>query len=262
MKPIFIYIFFLFSMGIFAQAKVDVTVEKKIPLKANTFIGIDKYNALYYLKNKTLFKQTLTESFQFNDFQLGNIGSVDILNPLAITIFYPNYNIAVVLDNNLNEIKRISFAMEPPFLNVVSATTANDSRLWIFNADNQQVEIYNYRNNSKQELSRPIPENFITQKSNFNFCFLITEEKVRLYNIYGSLLQSIPNENYSVFSESNNRLIVKKENFLILFSEELKESQILNIPEIAIKDLFLRDEILYIYDGEFIHHLKLTNLKK
>jgi len=249
-------------MGIFAQAKVDVTVEKKIPLKANTFIGIDKYNALYYLKNKTLFKQTLTESFQFNDFQLGNIGSVDILNPLAITIFYPNYNIAVVLDNNLNEIKRISFAMEPPFLNVVSATTANDSRLWIFNADNQQVEIYNYRNNSKQELSRPIPENFITQKSNFNFCFLITEEKVRLYNIYGSLLQSIPNENYSVFSESNNRLIVKKENFLILFSEELKESQILNIPEIAIKDLFLRDEILYIYDGEFIHHLKLTNLKK
>ncbi|MBA3985797.1 MAG: hypothetical protein H0X63_04300, partial [Flavobacteriales bacterium] len=121
MKPIFIYIFFLISTGIFAQAKVDVTVEKKIPLKANTFIGIDKYNALYYLKNKTLFKQTLTESFQFNDFQLGNIGSVDILNPLAITIFYPNYNIAVVLDNNLNEIKRISFAMEPPFLNIVSA---------------------------------------------------------------------------------------------------------------------------------------------
>jgi len=85
---------------------------------------------------------------------------------------------------------------------------------------------------------------------------------VRLYNIYGSLLRSIPNERYTNFTEDNNRLLVKKDTSLILFTDTLKESQTINISEIAIKDLYLREDFLYIYDGEFIYQITLTNQKK
>jgi len=262
MKTFILIVFSFASLACKAQDKTVLTGNIKIPLSADTFIGMDSYGDIYYLKNKTLFKQTKTETFNFKDFQLGKIGSVDILNPLSITVYYPDYNVAIILDNKLNEIQRVSFALEPPFMNVVSASTANDSRLWIFNADNQQLELFNYRTGTLQQLSLPISETYVSQKSNFNFCYVITEDNVRLYNIYGSLLRSIPNEKYTNFTENNNRLLVKKDTTLLLFTDTLKESQTIHISEIAIKDLYLREDFLYIYDGEFIHQFTLTNQKK
>ncbi|PKP24102.1 MAG: hypothetical protein CVU03_13735 [Bacteroidetes bacterium HGW-Bacteroidetes-2] len=262
MKALILIFFYFVGFVGNAQDKTVLSVMEKTPLSAETFIGIDSYGDIYYLKNRTLFKQSKTGTFNFKDFQLGKIGNVDLLNPLSITVYYPDYSIAVILDNKLNEIQRISFALEPPFMNVVWASTANDSHLWIFNTDKQQLELFNYRTGLLQELSRPISETYISQKSNFNFCYVITEDKVRLYNIYGSLLRSIPNERYTNFTEDNNRLLVKKDTSLILFTDTLKESQTINISEIAIKDLYLREDFLYIYDGEFIYQITLTNQKK
>src|SRR5690606_23092939 len=131
---------------------------------------------------------------------------------------------AIILDNRLSEVQRINFAMEPPFINVVNASTANDNRLWIFNLDTQQLELYNYRNASRQMLSRPISEDYITHKSNFNFCYVLTEDKLRLYNIYGSLLQSITNDNYTLFTQNNDKVILKNKHSLLLITENLTKT--------------------------------------
>lgn len=256
-----VFLFISCSFTSFAQSETTLISIETIPLKAERFIGIDSYSDLYYIKNRTLFKQTKTESFQFKDFQLGAMGSVDILNPLKITVFFPDYQTAVILDNKLNELKRISFAMEPPFLNIKNATTANDNRLWTFNEDNQQLELFNYRDKVNQQLSRPLSENYKSHKSNFNFCYLLTDTKLRLYNIYGSLLKSIPSNGIQKMALSNDKLLILKNDSVFLLTENLSKEEPIKSPDLNIKDLYLSDEFLYIYDGELIHKMKLTQTK-
>ncbi|MEX0997506.1 MAG: hypothetical protein WDZ45_10690 [Flavobacteriaceae bacterium] len=252
----------LCTFSVFAQSEILPNTLEKIPLKAERFVGIDNYGDLYYIKNRTLFKQSKTETFQFKDFQLGAVGSVDLLNPLKITVFFPDYQTAVLLDNKLNEVKRISFAMEPPFLNIKNATTANDNRLWTFNEDNQQLELFNYRENTNQQLSRPLAEKYNTHKSNFNFCYLLTDKNLRLYNIYGSLLSSTTADGIQKMALSNDKLVVMRNNSLYLLTENLSKETLIKTTDLPIKDLYLSDEFLYIYDGEMIHKMKLTQTKK
>lgn len=255
------FLLLLCTCCLYSQENNSFLIVEKKALKADTFVGIDSYNDLYYIKDQTLFKKTASDTFSFKDFQLGNIGSVDLLNPLKITIFFPTYQTAVILDNKLNEIQRISFAMQPPFLNVANATSANDNRVWVFNEDTQQLALFNYRTGNYQTLSVPIPENYISQKSNFNFCYVLTDKQLRLYNIYGSLLQSIPSNSVKEIIISQHLAILKSKNELTVFSADLTTSNKLKNIEIAIKDLYLTDDFLYIYDGEFLHKIKLTEIQ-
>jgi hypothetical protein len=258
MKYLIIQICLFTFVSSFAQSGISLDFVEKIPLKAERFVGVDNFGYIYFIHNRTLHKKSAAETFEYKDFQLGAIGQVDLLNPLRITLFYPQYQTAVVLDNKLNEIRRISFAMEPPFLNVVNATTAADNKLWTFNENSQQLEAYNYRDKVNYTLSRPIAEKYITQQSNFNFCYLLTEKKLRVYNVYGSLINSVPAEGINKISLSNDRILVLREGTLSLLTENLSVETVLNTPELTIKDLYLSDDFLYIYDGEIIHKLKLT----
>lgn len=258
-----VFFFFLVCLSTcsFSQENYRVKVVEKTALTANRFVGVDSYNDLYYIHKRSLYKKTPSNTYSFNDFQLGDIGSVDLLNPLKITIYYPDFNTVVILDNRLNEIQRVNFNLQPPFLNVAGATTANDNRLWIFNIDSQQLELYNYRTHKQQPLSLPVSETYVTHQSNFNFCYLLTENKLRMYNIYGSALASLPNNSYDNFVIDKERLLVSKDNQLILISENLSKTYFIKSPEIAIKDLYLTDDFLYLYDGEFLHKTTLTLTK-
>jgi hypothetical protein len=258
MKNIIIQICLFAFISSFAQSEMNLSIVDQIPLKAERFVGVDNFGHFYYIHKRTLHKKSPTETFEFKDFQLGAIGQVDILNPLRVTLFYPQYQTAVVLDNRLNEIRRISFAMEPPFLNVANATTAADNKLWTFNEDSQQLEAYNYREQVNYTLSRPIAEKYITHQSNYNFCYVLTERKLRIYNVYGSLINSIPAEGVKKMSLSNDKILILKEGVLLLLSETLSAKTVLSIPDLTIKDLYLSDDFLYIYDGEIIHKMKLT----
>lgn len=248
----------LYSTLTFAQGETVFNNIAEIPLKAERFVGIDNFGDVYYIKERTLFKKSRSETFQFKDFQLGAVGKVDLLNPLKVTVFFPDYQTAVILDNNLNEIRRIPFSMEPPFLNVINASTANDNRLWTFNEDTQQLELYNYRDKINYTLSRPIAERYVTHQSNFNYCYLLTDKNLRVFNIYGSLLNSIPAKGIQKIALSNDKILVLKNNTLSLLTENLSLETFIKTPELTIKDLYLSDDFLYIYDGEMIHKLKLT----
>ncbi len=262
MKLLFTYLTFFAFIASFAQGEITLSTIDQIPLKADRFIAVDSYGALYYTQNQTLFKTFKETTHQYQNFQLGKISHVDILNPLKITVFFADYQTAILLDNKLNLVEKISFALEPPFLNVMHATTANDNRLWTFNEDTQQLELYNYRDKSNQTLSRPIAENYSMHLSNFNFCYVITDKNIRLFNIYGSVLNSIPMFGIQKAAMVNDQFLVLKNNILHLYTENLTKETVLKSIEFPIKDLYLSDDFLYIYDGELIHKMKLTQTKK
>ena len=142
----YILLFILFPVWVWSQ---QLSLVETWPLDADTFIGIDSYKDIYYIKNQVFYKKNNTNTFNFKDFQLGQIYSVDIINPMTIAVYYQDFNTVVLLDNKLSEIERINFNNLSEFINSSQAMVAANNSLWFINMDSQQLELYNYRLKNK-----------------------------------------------------------------------------------------------------------------
>jgi len=251
-------IFFLLLILPFITWSQVATFVEQTEIDADKFIGIDSYDDLFFIKDQVLYKKSGTELFNFKDFQLGEIESVDIINPMNILVYYANFNTVILLDNKLTEIERINFNIHSEFINTSTATLAANTSLWVFNIDSQQLESYNYRSKNKVLVSQPINGEVLSQVSNYNFCFILTAEKIRAYNIYGSLIAEIQNQKFVKIVQLNENLIAIKDNELYYIDKKTKEISKIKTPEIIIKDLQLTQDFLYIYDGNRVNTFKLT----
>jgi len=264
MKSVAFLLFFL-SFCINAQ---QLTLLSSIPLDADTFVGVDSYKNTYFIKEMVLYKQGPLGDFVFRDYQLGPVSSVDIINPLNIVVFYEEVNTVVLLDNRLNELQRISFNSLQEFINVSAATNAGNSKLWIFNVDTQQLELYDYRSGMKIVISQPQDDTLISIASDFNYCFVLTSGSLRKYNSYGSLLAERFVDGFEKIIQLDQKIIAVKNNELIYDSGSILETDLLLSPvklpisENNIKDLQLTQEFLYIYNGISIHTFTLTKPKQ
>jgi len=236
----------------------ELSFVEQTALDADVFIGINTFDEVFYIKDQVLYKESGNNLLNFKDFQLGMIQSVDIINPMNIVVYYSDFNTVILLDNKLTEIERIDFNNLSDFINTSTATLAANTSLWLFNIDSQQLESYNYRSKNKVLVSQPIQGEVLSQVSNFNFCFVLTTEKIRAYNIYGSLIAEITNEGFQKIVQLNENLIAKKDNELYYIDKETRDISKIKTPEITIKDLQLTQDFLYIYDGKKVHTFKLT----
>ncbi|GAB5401548.1 MAG: hypothetical protein Aureis2KO_31330 [Aureisphaera sp.] len=232
------------------------------PLEADEFIGVDSYKHTYYIKEGVLHKKGSLGEFVFQDYQLGPIAHVDIINPLNVVVFYAEVNTVVFLDNRLNETERINFNTISNFINVGAANNAGNNRLWLFNSDTQQLQLFDYRTLRETVFSQPyegVPKSMV---SNFNDCYLLTEDRLWQVNIYGSLLSEKELTGYERLVRYGDSLIGLKENKLYWIGSETVDPLEFQLAENQIKDLQLTQEFLYIYDGKLLYSLTLTQPKK
>ena len=244
------YILF-FLICSFCNAQTH-TLEKKDAqaLNADFFVGADSFDNIYYIKDRTLFKKGSVSTLQYTALSLGSISAVDIINPLKITVFYAKTNVAVILDNTLAEITRIDFNGIDNFRNVSHATTATDRRLWIFNTDLQQLELFDYNLLKVVTFFQSIEKLADLQLSNFNLCYVLAENELLTYNIYGALLERKASKPFTAIKEYNDHLIgLTDEGFYYKTPTDDGFSSIIS-PEIDVKGFYLIDEILYIYNGQ------------
>ncbi|MGV6829620.1 MAG: hypothetical protein ACWA45_09520 [Flavobacteriales bacterium] len=234
---------------------------EKTALNADFFIGTDSYKNTYYVKDNSFYKQEKENVFVFNDLLLGNISSIDIINPLNIVVYYREVNTVVLLDNQLSEIERIEFNTQPELIITETVTNAGNNELWIFNTLSQQLELFNYRTKTIRTHSQPIEGTLIDQSSNFNFCYLLTEENLDGYNRYGSLLSNIKTNGLSKIYINEAQLIVQEGNHLFDFSEKTLQPIIIPMPEILIKDLQVSKDFIYIYDGKYLYTFSINQPK-
>jgi len=252
-------ILILFTVGLSANSQnASVSFIEKTPFNLEEFVGVDKFNNFYGITNNTFFKLEGAKKYQFTDFLLGELTAVDLLNPLKITLFYKDMNTVVIVDNRLNEIYRINFTNITNFRNVSFVGTGKDRSLWIYNTDIQQLELFNY--NSKKVIShtQPLNSEIIQLKSNYNFCWLLQNKKLELYNSYGSFINSVQVPENFKFVENNNQVIGKNKDKWFVINKDKLALQPLTISENDVKDFYLNNENLYLYIDNFIYRYQLN----
>ncbi len=233
------------------------TLKDSYLLVADSFIGIDGYESTYTITDNIVMKSGVKGDFQFSDIQLGSVTSVDILNPLKVIVYYHEFNTVVFLDNRLSEIERINFNNLPDFINTGAAQNAGNNRLWLLNTDTQQVEIYNYSTKKRTEISQPITDEIIDVASNFNYFFILTDQEIRKYNIYGGLINVFKISGGKMMVQENEDLVVMTDSQLLFKSKENSNFAPHSKQEIEIVNLQLRQDLLYIYNGEKIATISL-----
>lgn len=265
MKRYFLFLLLCFQISLAQTVSPKTTAAYAM----DRFIGVDNYKNLYFIKDRVLLKQGEEGDYKYSALQLGRIFSVDIINPLKVVVFFQDTNTVVLLDNKLNEIERLNFNNLPQFFNAGTATTAGSNSLWVFNMDTQQLELYNYQSRLQTVVSQPFPGKVVSQASNFNYCFILTQKKLRAYNVYGSFLNELDLEGFERIVQQNENVIAKKGNQLFYIGDfaginkkTLQEPVLLELPQMNIQDLELSKDLLYIYDGKTLHTFTLTLPKK
>jgi len=252
------HILFLVPFLTFAQQSIEVSFVKKTKLNVETFIGIDNFETTYYLNNNELFKSNKNVvSSTYSNIQLGYITSVNTFNPLKINLFYKDFNTVIILDNRLSEIFKIDFNTIQPFIDITHITTGNDNTIWLFNQTTQQLENYDYKNNITRIRTLPIQSDVLDLISNYNFSWLLTKNYLYSYNYVGSLLNKIKNTGFTKLAQTNENLILQKENLLFYLAKGTETFIELKIPKLLIKQFFVTNQTLYIYDEEFLYEYRL-----
>ncbi|WP_146104963.1 hypothetical protein [Nonlabens tegetincola] len=243
--------------------------EIKTPVDMQEFYGIDDFGALYYGKDQALVKKTTTQSTNYFDIQLGPITSVDLLNPLKIVVFYEDTQTVVILDNRLNEIQRVTLSTLNPLRFISKVQLAGDRRLWMLNADTNQIELYDYINNRIISSTPVIKGNIRHLYTDYNFCHVQVDNSLISFNTYGSKTSTL-SLNGAMLAYHLEQLVIIQGNDVTSYNFgkdfRFRESETTKIPkEILItennKSFHLKTGNLYIWTSGKIHSLEL-NFKK
>jgi hypothetical protein len=257
MKQLF-FLFFSFSLTCFSQEPIKATAKDSIKLEAKHIFGIDTFETFYYTTDDNTFnKKTKDTIITYANFQLSEITSANAFNPLKINLFYQDFNTVIILDNRLAEVFKIDFNTVQPYKNVSYISTGFDNTLWIFNQDLQQLELYDYKINKVRLKTVPIQSEILDLKSDYNYCYMLTENYLYVYSYFGSLISKHKNDGFENLAFSKAHLLLKKKDKLYILPKNTSEILPVEHPNLLINQFLVTNESLYIYDSKILRKYQL-----
>ena len=252
------YIFLFFTSLVAAQAQVELIPMNSMALSADQVIAVDNFETFYYVKGNILYKQPKGQPpINYSNVQLGFPTTVNAFNPLKINMFYQDFNTILILDNRLAEIFKVDFNTKQPYKNVSHVSAGFDNTVWIFNQDLQQLELYDYKNDKLRATTVPVQSNVLQLASDYNYCWMLTENYLYQYTYFGSLISKLENKGFTSFAVDNENLILKTETDLFYKSKKAETMIAVERPKLLINQFLLTNETLYIYDSEKLHSYQL-----
>ena len=254
------YVFFIISFYCFTQEGIKVQLIDSMSLKAASVFGIDTFETIYYADEKqSFYKKSIDTTISYANFQLGKITSANVFNPLKINLFYQDFNTVVILDNRLAEILKIDFNTLQEYRNISLVSTGYDNTIWLFNQDFQHLELYDYINNKTRVKTVPIQSQALDLKSDYNYCYLLTENYLYVYNYFGSLISKIENNGFTEMAFSKANLILKKDITLYLLQKNSTDLKAIDTTNLLINQFSVTNETLYIYGDETLRRYQLKS---
>jgi hypothetical protein len=250
--------FFLFQLCAYAQ-KTELIGEIVVP--TGEFVGFDAHGLGYFIgANQSLSKAKNDELVQYQNLSFGRIGHVDLTNPLNIVVHYPDFNTVVMLDNQLNEIRSITFTNITEYnITVAAAGNASQNRLWIFDSSSQQLGLYSYLSNDFRFLTQPIFREMLHYETNFNAFRWISDQQQWLYcDVYGkiSTVGEVPDFDHIAFV-SESAVLYSSNGKLYFYNVNDQQPKAVDISSNSIKRFHYNDQILSIFTENGITNYKI-----
>ena len=255
------FLFFVFFMGKIAFSQQPILAEKtsSIILPTETFLGFDNQQNYYSLKENVLSKTNSKQNFEYKNVSLGKITKVDFQNPLQIAVFYKNFNSVVLLDNQLNEIKKIDFNLQNNSINTEAVALSSQNQLWIYDGITSKIGLYSLTNGSTKWISTALEQPIKKYHSTYtHFYWLDSLNNFYAISIYGTI-ESLGNfPNFETIQLINDQVAMYSfENQLYYYEIKNKQSHNIKVAEKLVANFFFADGILAIFTQNEITNYKI-----
>ena len=241
------------------QELISTTKQNIIKIECDVFLGFDNQLNNYSIKNNILIKNSESTTYQYNNLGLGKITRVDFQNPLQIVVFYKNFNTVVLLDNQLNEIKKIDFNLKSTPVSLEAIALSSQNQIWIYDGISSKIGLYNVNTDTFKWISTMLENSILYYESDYTH-FYWTDVNLNLYriSIYGTIekLGILPKFD-SIQLTKNGNSIYQLENQLFYYNLTSKSSSKIAIDEKIISKFFFRDGILSIFTQNEITNYKI-----
>ena len=249
--------FFFTSVIVWSQSTIETNFIDKNNIEVSQYISIDNFDQEYFIIDNEFTLKARYGMLSYSNVQLGELSSVKVLNPLKINLFYQEFNTAVILDNRLAEITKVNFNQLQPQRIISHISTAHNNNIWLFNENTRQLELFDFISLKTILTSLPITGKVKSVDSDYNTCWVLTEEFVYIVNYFGIVIKKIENKGFTKLQQVRGNLILQKEDSLYFLPKNGEETLPIKLPELLINQFFVTNETLYIYDHEFLHRYQL-----
>lgn len=249
----------LYCNSISSQEIILITQLETIAVECDFFLGFDNQQNTYSLKNNVLTKKSVSKKYQYNNLSLGKITKVDFQNPLEIVVFYKNFNTVVLLDNQLNEIRKIDYNLNPSPVIVEATALSSQNQIWIYDNISSKIGLHNVNTNTIKWISTILEHPIIYYQSDYtHFYWIDTNLVLYRISIYGNIEKlGISPIFDSIQLTKNQNYIYKIDNQLFYYNLITKSSSKIAISEKIVTNFFLRDGILAIFTQNEITNYKI-----
>jgi len=258
-KIILVTIFNLLFLSVMGQEEIITARIAELYTNCDSYLGFDNQQNNYSIKNNVLSKKNTKQTYQYNNLSLGAITSVDFQNPLEIVVFYKNFNTVVLLDNQLNEIRKIDYNLHSSPINIEAATLSSQNQIWIYDSISSKIGLHNTTTNSIKWISTMLEKGMVYYESDYtHFYWIDTRFVLYRISIYGTIekLGNIPNFD-SIQLTKNNYCIYKTANQLYYYNLTTNISSKITINKKFVTNFFFRDGILSIFTQNEITNYKI-----
>jgi len=259
-KKIFFAIILLVSSNIFSQEELlRTTALDSKELENKIYVGFDGIGNNYYIKNNVFIKQNDKKNWEYKNVALGEIYSVDIINPMKILVYYKDFNTIITLDNQLNEIQKLDLFTVDSALFTSKVGMASQNQYWIYDSLTQQIMLYNYLNGTFKNVGNSIPEEIKYTQSDLNNFYWIDEiNNWYAVSIFGkvTLLANLPPfEKIQIIDQE--RILFYYNNILYCLNNQSKKVYKIEIVENSFQNFYFKDQILAIFTNQQIKNYKI-----
>ncbi|HEX9979534.1 MAG TPA: hypothetical protein VGB50_03090 [Flavobacterium sp.] len=259
MKKFLILFLTHISLNIFPQEPVMqpafVNAEK---FSADAFAGHDQYGFTYYVSNNAVIKAKGKATWEYKKLALGRVSRVDIQNPLMVVVFYEDFNAVVLLDNQMNEIRQISFSdLENPII-AHAAGIASQNRLWVYNMATQQIGLFDFSTNIFSSLTS-YSDGQIIQYETTLLSFYWTDDKMNRYScdLFGKITNLGKVPSFDGMQVLNGSFLFSENGGLFYFSPKTNTTSAIGIAEKSFRGFHYNHQILSIFTKEGIINYKI-----
>src|SRR5690554_4142538 len=258
-KRLILTVLFFVSAWVMPQSTKAVFTDS-VQVDLDKYYGKDVLGYDYFSKNNVLYKQKKAEKREYKNLSLGEIYSIDFINPLKTLVFYKDFNTAVLLDNQLSEISKITLND----LNILAQTCsiASQNRLWVYDNLTNQLMLVDYLNKKNTLINQPFKNTFKNYESDYNNWICVSERNtVLIYDNYGKVTSgySVPEFDKMMFTQNLNILFSLNDNLYLYKGEKLGKELIFSSDK-PLKDFHYANETLTIFTGNTLYNYKINSL--
>ena len=231
-------------------------------INANIKIAeIDNLGRIYLVTDKNIlinYRPDFKEMYRHANTKSGAISSIDVSNPLKITVFYDNFNKVKIFDNTLTQITEMNLSEK--FSDITACGSSNDDTYWVY--DPTQFKLLKINENAEVLLETSNLNDFgmqdltitdIREKSNF---VLLTDRKKGffVFDNLGQYAFHVPAIDIVSFQFDGKNIIYYTKEGLKFYSLTFKETHEITLPTDVKLDgckfVIYHDQDFYVvYDG-------------